>query len=47
MLEQTRKAAHLYTLFVLRFWWLEGKHTGDSLPYNSAPSVNAYWSCDR
>jgi hypothetical protein len=47
MLEQTRKAAHLYTLFVLPFWWLEGKHTGDSLPHNSAPSVNASWSCDR
>jgi hypothetical protein len=31
MLEQTRKAAHLYTLFVLRIWWLEGKHLDDSL----------------
>jgi hypothetical protein len=31
MLEQTRKAAHLYTLFVLRIWWLEGKHPDDSL----------------
>jgi hypothetical protein len=32
MLEQTRKAAHLYTLFVLNIWWLEGKHPDDSLP---------------
>jgi hypothetical protein len=41
MLEQTRKAAHLYTLFVLRIWWLEGKHPDDSLPHNSAPSAIA------